>query len=347
MRAVHVTEHGGPEVLELVDLPVPEPGPGEVRVRVAAVSVNHLDVWVRRGMPGVEIPMPHVPGCDGTGYVDALGPGAEDVAVGEIAVGDAVMLEPGFTLEEGSEVQQGLDHLAPDYGIRGEHAPGFAAEYVCLSAHYVRRLPEGVDVVRAAALPLVFLTAWGMLVTRANVHPSETVLVMGAASGVGSAAIQIAKAEGCRVITTASTDAKRALGRDLGADEVLDHTDPEWPKRVKELTDGRGADIVVEHIGPATWDGAMRSLARNGRLVTCGGTTGPKVSITLPHLFMKNQSVLGSTMGPRAAFPDILAAVSRGAFRPVVDRVLPIEEVREAHRLIEGREVVGKLVLSF
>jgi len=342
VRAIHITQHGGPEVLELVDLPVPEPGPGEVRVRVAAVSVNHLDIWVRRGMPGVDIPMPHVPGCDGTGHIDALGSGVEGPATGT-----PVLLEPGFTLTDGPEVAEGLDHLAPDYGIRGEHAPGFAAEFVCLPARYVTPLPAGVDPVAAAALPLVFLTAWGMLITRARIQAGETVLVLGAASGVGSAAIQIAKAEGCRVIATASTEAKRALGRDLGADEVVDHSDPDWPREVKRLTDGHGADVVLEHIGPATWDGAMRVLARRGRLVTCGATTGPKVSITLPFLFMRNQSVLGSTMGPRTSFPKILAAVERGVFRPVVDRVLPIEDVREAHRLIEGREVVGKLVLTF
>ncbi|MEM6572040.1 MAG: zinc-binding dehydrogenase [Planctomycetota bacterium] len=342
MRAVHVTRHGGPDVLEVVDAPEPTPGPGEVRVRVTAVSLNHLDLWVRRGMPGVDIPMPHVPGCDGTGVVESLGEGVDGVQVG-----DRVLLEPGFTHADGPEVQEGLDHLAPDYGIRGEHAPGFTAELVCLPVRYVTPVPDDVDLVQAAALPLVFLTAWGMLVTRAEVRPGETVLVLGAASGVGSAGIQIAKAEGCRVLATAGSDAKRALGRELGADEVFDHTDPEWPRAVKKATDGRGADVVFEHVGPATWSGSMRSLARRGRLVTCGGTTGPEVALQLPHLFMKNQSVLGSTMGPRTAFPDILAATSRGAFRPVVDRVLPVEEVREAHRLLEAREVVGKLVLTF
>lgn len=342
MRAVHITEHGGPEVLELVDLPIPEPGAGEVRVRVAAVSLNHLDIWVRRGLPGVDIPMPHVPGCDGTGFIDALGDGVTGLEAGQ-----AVVLEPGYTLTDGPEVEAGLDHLAPDYGIRGEHAPGFAQEYVCLPARYVTPLPDGVDPVAAAAAPLVFLTAWGMLHTRASMAPGETVLIIGGASGVGSAGIQIAKAHGCRVIATAGSPEKRALCERLGADGVLDHGDAEWPRAVKAATDGAGVDIAFEHVGPLTWDGAMRSLARRGRLVTCGGTTGPKVTVTLPHLFMKNQSVLGSTMGPRSAFPEIFAAVARGEFQPVVDRTLPIESVREAHRLLEGRGVVGKLVLTF
>ncbi|MDG1051048.1 MAG: zinc-binding dehydrogenase, partial [Planctomycetota bacterium] len=289
MRAVHVTRHGGPEVLELVDLPVPEPGPGEVRVRVAAVSLNHLDLWVRRGMPGVDIPMPHVPGCDGAGLVDALGPGVEGLALGA-----PVLLEPGFTLGDGPEVLAGVDHLAPDYGIRGEHAPGFTAELVCLPARYLTPIPAGIDLVEAAALPLVFLTAWGMLVTRAEVQASETVLVIGAASGVGSAAIQLARARGCRVAATAGSEEKRALGLSLGAEAVFDHGDPEWSRAAKAFSGG-GFDVVIEHVGPATWDQSMRLLARRGRLVTCGGTTGPKVSVTLPHLFMKNQSVLGST----------------------------------------------------
>ncbi len=341
MRAVHLVEHGGPEALRLVDVPVPQPGPGEVRVKVAAVSLNHLDVWVRRGMPGVEIHMPHVPGCDGTGVVDALGPGVDSMSVGQ-----KVVLEPGFTDADGPEVEAGLDHLAPDYRIRGEHGAGFAAEFVCLPARYLTPLPEGVDIVRAAAVPLVFLTAWGMLHTRADLKSGETVLILGAASGVGSAGIQIAKAAGARVIATAGSEEKRALGAALGADEVLDHRDPEWPKRVKVLTEGRGCDVVFEHIGPATWSGAMRVLARRGRLVTCGGTTGPKVEVTLPHLFMKNQSVLGSTRGPRAALPEILQRVAGGSFRPVVDRVLTIDEIQEAHRLLEGRQVCGKLVLT-
>ncbi|MEO0662223.1 MAG: zinc-binding dehydrogenase, partial [Planctomycetota bacterium] len=238
-------------------------------------------------------------------------------------------------------------HLAPDYGIRGEHAPGFCAEYVALPARYVTALPDGVDPVAAAAVPLVFLTAWGMLHTRAEITTGETVLVLGAASGVGSAGIQIAKAAGCTVIATAGSEAKRALGTELGADHVVDHRADGWPKRVKELTAGRGADVVFEHVGPATWAGSMRCLARRGRLVTCGGTTGPKVDVTLPHLFMKNQSVLGSTMGPRAALPAIFDSVARGGFRPVVDRVLPIERIADAHRMLEAREVLGKLVLTF
>jgi len=340
MRAVHITAHGGPEVLQVVEVPRPSPGPGEVLVRVLAVSLNHLDLWVRRGMPGFPVAFPRIPGCDGTGVIESLG---DDVS--GLAVGQNVLLEPGYTQSPGPEIARGEDHMAPDYEIRGEHCDGFDAEYVVLPACYVRPLPDGLDPVTTAAAPLVFLTAWGLLHSRARVQRDETVLVLGAGSGVGSAAIQLARDAGCRVFTTAGSAEKRALGVSLGAEVALDHRDRDWPKALKQLTDGRGVDVVVEHIGPATWAASMRVLARNGRLVTCGGTTGPTVELQLPHLFIKNQSVLGSTMGPRTAFEPILAGLASGALRPVVDRVLPFSEVREAHRALEAREVSGKIVL--
>ncbi len=340
MQVVHITAHGGPEVLHVVERPRPEPGPGEVLVRVLGVSLNHLDLWVRRGMPGFPVSFPRVPGCDGTGVVEALGAGVSGPAIGE-----NVLLEPGYTSRDSAFVARGEDHLAPDYEIRGEHCDGFDAEYVVLPARYVRPLPRGLDPVSTAAAPLVFLTAWGMLHSRARIAPGESVLVLGAGSGVGSAGIQLARQHGCRVITTAGSEEKRALGVALGAEVALDHRDPDWPKRVRQLTDGAGVDVVFEHIGPATWAGSLRVLARNGRLVTCGGTTGPTVEVQLPHLFIKNQAILGSTMGPRSAFEPILAGLASGALRPVVDRTLPMSAVREAHRLLESREISGKVVL--
>ncbi|MCP3917604.1 MAG: zinc-binding dehydrogenase [bacterium] len=340
MKAVHITEHGDPSVLQLVDLPDPEPSAGEVLVRVLGVSVNHLDLWVRRGMPGVTLPLPMILGCDGTGEVVATGTGVTSVRTGQ-----RVVLEPGFTQGDSAEVRAGNDHLAADYGIRGEHGDGFDAELVVLPERYVLPLPDGIDPVHAAAVPLVFLTAWSMLMTRAHLSAGETVLVLGAGSGVGTAAIQVAKDAGARILTTASGEESRALGIELGADVAIDHSDPDWPKAVKQATDGRGVDVVVEHVGPATWKGSMRVLARNGRLVTCGATTGPKVEVLLPHLFMKNISVLGSTMGPRNALPEIFARVARGAFRPVVDRVMPMSEVRGAHTLLEERAVRGKIIM--
>jgi NADPH:quinone reductase-like Zn-dependent oxidoreductase len=338
-KAARIHGHGGPEVLRWEDVPDPEPGAGEVLVRVLAASVNHLDLWVRRGMPGVEIPMPRVLGCDGTGEVVARGEG-----VSAPAVGTKVLLEPGFSSGGSPEDRAGNDHLAPDYGIRGEHADGVHRELVAIEARFARPLPDGLDPVTTAACPLVFLTAAGML-ERAGLARGETVLVIAGASGVGSAAIQLAKEAGATVIATAGSESKRSLASELGADHVVDHHAEGWSKHVKRLTDGRGVDVVVEHVGPATWRGSMSCLARLGRLVTCGGTTGPKVELLLPHLFMKKLSVLGSTMGPRRAFAGILDGLAAGRLRPVVDRVMPMAEIREAHAALERGEVAGKLVL--
>ena len=340
MQAVRIHQHGEPSVLRVEDVPKPAPGPGQALVKVLGVSLNHLDLWVRRGMPGFAVPFPRILGCDGTGEIVALGSGVTGLRVGE-----RVVIEPGYSSGRSPEDLAGNDHLAPDYAIRGEHSDGLDCEYVALEARYLLPLPEGVDPVQAAAVPLVFLTAWGLLVSRAQVRAGETVLVLGGASGVGSAAIQIARARGARVLATAGGEEKQRLCRELGAEAVLDHRSEGWGKEVKKLTGGKGADVVVEHVGPATWKTSMAVLARNGRLVTCGGTTGPLVEIALPHLVIKNQSVLGSTMGPRAAFPEIFAQVEKGTFRPVVDRVLPLSKVREAHELLEGRAVVGKIVL--
>ena len=345
MKTVRIHAHGGPEVLQLDEIEVPKPGPGQVLCRVLAVSVNHLDLWVRRGMPGFPVEFPRVLGCDGTGEIIELGADVQGLVPGQ-----KVVLEPGYRPSvQGTHLRppedDGFDHLAEDYSIRGEHGDGFDAEYVTLDARYVCPLPDGIDPVAAAAVPLVFLTATGML-DRAGLEPGETVLVLGGASGVGSAAIQIARHLGARVLATAGSDAKRNLCLSLGAEVAIDHRDENWPAEVKRLTDGAGCDVVVDHVGPATWSGSMRSLARLGRLVTCGGTTGPKVSLTLPHLFIKNLSILGSTMGPASALPTILSNVARGHYRPVLDQVVPMSEVARAHELLESRSAVGKLVLA-
>ena len=340
MQAVQIHEHGGPEVLQLVELPDPTPGPGEVLCKVLAVSVNHLDLWVRRGMPGTPLPLPMIPGCDGTGEVVELGEG-----VTRFAVGEKVVLEPGHSSGTSRQDADGNDHLSKDYGIRGEHFDGLDCELVVSPERLLTPLPEGLDPVAAAAVPLVFLTAWGMVVSRAHVQAGETVLVLGGTSGVGSAAIQIAKDLGARVVATAGSDEKLELVKELGADAAVDHREESWPKAVRAALDGGACDVVVEHVGAATWDGSMRCLARNGRLVTCGATTGPKVSLLLPHLFIKNISILGSTMGPRSALGPIFERVASGVYRPVLDRSLPLSEVATAHQLLEGREVSGKLVL--
>ncbi|MBI5431215.1 MAG: zinc-binding dehydrogenase [Planctomycetes bacterium] len=338
MQAVRIHQNGEPSVLQVEDIPTPKPGAGQVLVRVLAASVNHLDLWVRRGIPGLKMPL--ILGCDGTGEIVELGPG-----VAGLKVGQKVVLEPGFSSGESEFDRAGLDHLSDDYGIRGEHADGFDCEFVVLDARFVFPLPAALDPIVGAAAPLTFVTAWGMLVTRTQLKRGETVLVLGGTSGVGQAAIQIANDLGARVIATSSTEAKRKATKELGAHEVVDHSQPDWDKAVKKLTDGRGVDVVFEHVGPATWDLAMRCLARRGRLVTCGGTTGPKVSLLLPHLFMKNLSVLGATMGPKNALPGIFDKLASGKYKLAVDRVLSLSEVRKAHELLEARQVAGKIVL--
>jgi NADPH:quinone reductase-like Zn-dependent oxidoreductase len=340
MQALCIHAHGGPEVLALDQIERPRPGPGQVLVRVLAASVNHLDLWVRRGMPGFKVPFPRILGCDGTGEIAELGPGVDGLSVGQ-----KVVIEPGFSSGRSAEDRAGNDHLAEDYGIRGEHGDGVDCEFVALDARYALPLPRGLDPVQAAAAPLVFLTAWGLVVSRAAVARGETVLVVAGSSGVGSAAIQIARDLGARVIATAGTDEKRALARELGAEAAVDHYDPEWSREVKRLSGGRGVDVVVEHVGPATWEGSLRCLARGGRLVTCGGTTGPEVKLLLPHLFIKNLSILGSTMGPRSALPGIFEGLARGRYRTVVDEVLPLSQARRAHERLESGAVLGKLVL--
>jgi NADPH:quinone reductase-like Zn-dependent oxidoreductase len=338
MQAVRIHATGDPSVLKVEDIPAPRLAKGQVLVRVLGVSVNHLDVWVRRGLPGMKLPL--IPGCDGTGEIVEVASGVTNVRVGQ-----KVVLEPGFSSGESEFDRAGNDHLSDDYGIRGEHGDGFDCELVALDARYVFPLPLGLDPVVGAAAPLTFLTAWGMLVTRAKLQRGETVLVLGGTSGVGQAAIQIAKDLGARVIATCGTETKRRVAKELGADEVVDHTAPDWDKEVKKLSNGRGVDVVFEHVGPATWDLSMRCLARRGRLVTCGGTTGPKVTLVLPHVFMKNLSVLGSTMGPRHALPGIFEKLASGTYKLAVDRVLPLSEVRQAHELVEARQVTGKIVL--
>ena len=340
MQAARIHAHGGPEVLCVEEIEPPEPGPGEVLVRVLGVSLNHLDLWVRRGMPGVTIPFPRVLGCDGTGEITALGEG-----VAGLELGQRVVLEPGFSSGESAHDRAGNDHLADDYGIRGEHSDGFDCEYVVLEARFVFPLRPELDPVQAAAAPLAFVTAWGLVVTRAEVSAEDTVLVLAGTSGVGSAAIQVAVDIGARVIATAGSEEKRRLAVELGADEVVDHYQDDWSAEVKRLTGGRGADVVVEHVGPATWEQSTRALARNGRLVTCGGTTGALVKLLLPHLFIKNLSLLGSTMGPRSALPVIFDRLAQGRYRTVVDEALPLSRIRRAHERLEAGAVAGKIVL--
>ena len=340
MQAVVIHEHGGPETLRLQEHPTPEPRADEVRIAVRAVGLNHLDTWVRRGVPGHRFPLPMVPGCDCAGVVDAVGE-----LVTHLAPGDRVLAAPGISCGHCPACARGDDNLCPDYGILGETRDGGCADFVTLPARNALPIPEGLEFEQAAAFPLTFLTSWHMLVVRCGLQSGDTVLVHAAGSGIGSAAVQIAKLHHARVIATAGTEAKRQRALELGADEVLPSREGDLAREVRALTNRRGVDIVVEHVGEATFPASLRCLARGGRVVTCGATTGPRLEADLRHLFFKNLSILGSTMGSRGELLHLVDLVARGLLKPVVDRVLPLERVAEGHRALEEREVFGKVIL--
>jgi NADPH:quinone reductase-like Zn-dependent oxidoreductase len=340
MRAVGLREHGGPEVLRLEELPDPVVGPGQVRVRVRACALNHLDLWVRRGLPNVRLTYPHILGSDIAGEVESLGPGVEGIALGQ-----RTMLAPGVSCGVCRECLGGRDNLCRGYGILGETRSGGYAELIVVPAANVLPFPEGLGFPQAAALPLTFQTAWQMLVDRARVRPGELVLVLAAGSGVGSAGVQIAKLFGATVIATASTAAKLERARALGADHVINHAEQSVLAEVRRITGRRGVDVVFEHVGAATWRDSLLACARGGRIVTCGSTSGFDAVTDLRHVFFRQLSILGSTMGSKSVLYDVLDHVRAGRLRPVVDRVLPLTEAADAHRLLEERACFGKVVL--
>jgi NADPH:quinone reductase-like Zn-dependent oxidoreductase len=340
MRCAVVREHGGLDKLVIEERPVPEPAADQVLLRVRAAGMNHLDLWVRRGVPGHPFPLPMILGCDFAGVVERAGS-----AVRNAKEGDEICVAPGHSCGVCAQCLAGADNLCRDYGIFGETRDGGCAEYAVVPAANLLPKPASMSFEQAAAWPLAFLTAWHMLVARAALKPGETVLVHAAGSGVGSAAIQIAKLWGATVIATAGGAAKCARGRDLGADHVIDHTAADWVKEVRRITGKRGVDVVVEHTGEATWEGSVKSLVWGGRLVTCGATSGFEAKFDLRLLFFKQLAFLGSTMGSRAELFTVLDHMRAGRLRPVVDRVLPLAAIRDAHRAMESREQFGKIVL--
>ena len=341
MKAVVFRQHGGPEVLEYADAPEPKIRADEVLVEVRACALNHLDVWARKGMPGIEIPLPHILGNDIAGVVREAGE-----LVGWVKPGDEVMLQPGVSCGHCRECLRGLDNLCDAYDILGYRRHGGYAELVAAPAVNCIPKPKNLSWEEAAALPLVTVTAWHMLVTRARVEPGEDVLIHAAGSGVGSIGIQIARLRGARVIATAGSDEKLEKARELGADEVVNYTNADWPREVRRLTGKRGVDVVFEHTGAETWPGSIQSLARNGRVVTCGATSGYDARTDLRQVFYRHLTILGSFMGSKAELLDAMRFVERGRIRAVVDRTLPLPEARRAHELMQDRAQFGKLVLK-
>ena len=340
MRCVVVRKHGSFDALEIEERPVPRPKAGEALVRVKAASINHLDTFVRRGIEGVQFPLPIVPGSDAAGVVVATGDG-----VSSPKAGDEVVLSPGFSCGRCAACASAREPLCRFYGIFGEHADGTDAEYAIFPAANLLPKPRSLSFEEAAAVPLVFLTAWRMLATRAEVRPGETVLVHAAGSGVSTAAIQIARLLGARVLVTASSDAKIEKARALGAEAGVDYKTADFLAEVRSLTGKRGVDVVIDHVGADTFEKSVRSLAQGGRLVTCGGSSGPQVAMDVRPVFFKGLSILGSTMGSRGELMEVLAHVEAGRLRPVVDSTYPLSEVAAAHRRVAERDVFGKIVL--
>jgi NADPH:quinone reductase-like Zn-dependent oxidoreductase len=341
MKAVIFKEHGGPEVLQYTEqAPLPSIKADEILVQVRACALNHLDVWARGGLPGIEIPLPHILGNDIAGVVQEVGQ-----LVTWVRAGDEVMLQPGVSCGHCIDCLRGQDNMCAEYDILGYRRDGGYAEFCAAPGVNAIPKPKNLSWEEAAALPLVTVTAWHMLCTRAQVQPGETVLVHAAGSGVGSIAIQIAKLRGARVIATAGSDEKLQKARELGADEVVNYTSADWPKEVRRLTGKAGVDVVFEHTGAETWPGSLQTLRKNGRLVTCGATSGYDARTDLRQVFYRHLSLLGSFMGSKAEMLDAMNFIGRGEIRAVVDRTLPLAEARRAHELMEDRAQFGKLVL--
>ncbi|MBI3183759.1 MAG: zinc-binding dehydrogenase [Myxococcales bacterium] len=340
MKAVAFDHHGDESVLTVRELPEPRVGANDVLVRVRAVALNHLDIWVRKGWPGLKLQMPHVLGSDVAGVVERPGPEVTD-----LHPGTEVLLNPGLSCGSCERCLLGEDNLCRSYSIIGENRSGGYAELVSVPRQNVLPKPKNLSFEQAACLPLTFLTSWTMLVRRAQLKIGETVLVHAAGSGVGSAAVQIAKLLGATVIATASSGEKLGKARELGADHLIDYSKCDFLEEVKRITSRRMVDVVFEHVGSATFDKSVACLPYGGRLVTCGATSGYEVKLDLRALFFKRLSLLGSTMGSKGELFRVLRLVEEGKLRPVLDRVLALERAAEAHRLLEDRAQFGNIVL--
>ena len=341
MKAVLFRAHGGPDKLSYEDLPTPTIGPEEVLVRVKACALNHLDMWIREGNPAYPMPLPHVLGSDVAGIVEQVGPHVDGVTVGQ-----RVFLSPGISCWRCDACLAGRDNFCSPYGLLGAMVHGGYAEYVKVPVRNVLPIPENLSFEQAAAFPLVSVTASHMLFALAGLQHGETVLIMGAGSGVGSMVVQMAKLAGARVITTVGSDDKIPKAVILGADAVINHAREKVSERVKLLTEGRGVDVVIEHIGHEVWDSCLESLAKGGRLVTCGATTGGDVTLNLRYVFSRQLSIKGSYMGTRAELVKAAELMGQGRLISVIDRTFPLQEARAAQELMLSRKFFGKIVLT-
>jgi NADPH:quinone reductase-like Zn-dependent oxidoreductase len=344
MRAVLFSEHGSADVLHYIaDHPTPEPKPGEVRLRVRAAALNRLDIWVREGWPGLKLPLPSIPGADAAGDIDALGTGVTGWEVGTPVVIDP-MLSCGVC-EMCLAGRQNLCRTAGS-GIIGEDSSGTYAEYFCVSTRNLYRLPQGFDYGLAAAGSLAYITAWHSLITKAELRPGQTVLIVGAGGGVNSASIEIAKLAGATVYVVGSNAEKIAQAKQLGADVVIDRSAEDWSKAVYKLTNKRGVDVVVDNVGKETIFGSIRSVRDGGKILIVGNTSGPITEIDLRYIFRKQISIIGSTMAPHADFAAVMEQIIAGRLKPIIGARFPLEQAAAAQRALEAGNVFGKIVLD-
>ena len=339
MKAVRLHEFGGPEVLRYEDVPDPQPRKDQILVRVKACALNHLDLWVRKGLPGVKLP--HILGSDIAGEIAVVG----EYVTG-FQPGQRVLLAPMYFCNHCAACAAGRQNLCREFTVLGNGVDGGNCELIAVPAVNVIPIPDGLDFNQAASVPLVFLTAWHMLVGLGGIRPGQTVLVLGASSGVGIAAIQIARLFRAVVITTAGDEQKLEKGRALGADFAIDHYKQKISQEVRKITNREGVDIVVEHVGTATWEESMKSLKPGGTIVTCGATTGFNAAFDLRFLFSRQLSFLGSYMGTMGELYEVLGHVFAGRLKPVVDRAFPLKDTRAAHEYMEQSQMFGKIVLN-
>ncbi len=341
MKSVYINQHGDESVLQYGELPDPVAGPGQVLVEIKACALNHLDLWMRRGVPAIKVKMPHILGSDISGVVAQTGAGVMHVQVGQ-----EVVLSPGVSCGHCHACLSGFDNNCREYGVLGEHVPGGYAQLIAVPSPNIIPKPANLNFFEAAAFPLTFLTAWHMLVTQCQVRPGEWVLVLAAGSGVGVAAIQIAKLHNATVIAAAGSDAKLEKAQTLGADFCINYEKKNFREEARTITGKRGVDIVFEHVGEKTWEDSIKSLANGGRLVTCGATTGYRAVTDLRYVYFKNLKIFGNLMGSKSELLHLTEFFKTGQLRPVIDRVLPLADAREGHRLLAQREQFGKVVLE-
>ena len=341
MKAVLFRQHGGPDKLSYEDLPTPAVGHEDVLIRVKACALNHLDIWIRQGNPAYPMPMPHVSGSDVAGIVEQVG-----AHVDGITVGARVFVSPGISCWRCDQCLAGRDNFCRSYALVGAMTHGGYAEYLSVPFRNVLPIPENLSFEQAAAFPLVSVTASHMLFACAQLQHGETVLIMGAGSGVGSMAIQLAKLAGARVITTVGTEDKIPKAVILGADAVINHAKETVSERVKLLTEGRGVDVVIEHIGPEVWEHCLASLAKGGRLITCGATTGAEVKLDLRYVYSRQFTIKGSYMGTRAELVKVAELMGQSRVISVIDRMYPLKEARAAQEQMLSRKFFGKILLT-